>query len=165
MRIVGDLNWTGLRLICGLIAAAILPAAATVRAPDAAVQMIHDPRTGLAMYGYDPVAFHSDGKATAGKPEFTAYVSGYVWRFVSAANRAAFESESEAYLPLFGGHDARGVGEDRMVKGDPAIFMIYRGRTAFFRTVEDREAFAGDEALRKRAIENWPRVAAHFAGH
>jgi hypothetical protein len=166
MGSLGVSKRSSLRLICGLIAAAALPAAAaSVRAPDAAQQMIHDPRTGLAMFGYDPVAFHTDGRAVAGRPEFPAYVGGFVWRFTTAANRAAFLGDPESYLPLFGGHDAKGVGEDRMLVGDPAIFLIVGGRSAFFRTTENRDAFAKDPALRKRAEDNWPRVAAQLAGH
>ncbi|MGL4243272.1 MAG: YHS domain-containing (seleno)protein [Beijerinckiaceae bacterium] len=156
---------TGLWLICGAIAAATAPLVASVRSPDPAAQMIHDPRTGLAMFGYDAVAFLSDAKALPGKPELSAYVGGHVWRFTTAANRAAFVAAPESYIPLFGGHDARGVADGRMVAGDPATFLIVGGRTTFFRTADDRDAFASDEALRRKAIENGPRVAAQLAGH
>ncbi len=158
-------NLGKLWLICGLIAAAALPAPASVRAPDPARQLIHDPRTGLALYGYDPVAFHSERRALLGKPQFEAEALGYVWLFTTAANRAAFLAAPEAYLPLFGGHDAKAIGEDRMVQGDPTIFLIANGVTAFFRTVNDRDAFATDEALRRKANENWPKVARQLAGH
>jgi hypothetical protein len=159
-RIVGKL-W----LICGLIAAAALPVPASVRAPDPARQLIHDPRSGLALYGYDPVAFHSERRALMGKPQFEAEALGYVWLFTTAANRAAFIQTPEAYLPLFGGHDAKAVSDDRMVQGDPAIFLIANGLTVFFRTVDDRDAYAKDEALRRKANQNWPTVARQLAGH
>jgi hypothetical protein len=170
MRSIHSITATGLRLILGLIAAnAVAPlasgAAASSRAPDAMRQMVHDTRSGLAMFGYDAVAFHSDGKAVLGRPEFSAYIGGYLWHFASASNRAAFVADPDPYLPLFGGHDARGIGENRMVKGDPAHFVFVGGRTAFFRTLEDRDAFAADEALRRRALQQWPDVARQFAGH
>jgi hypothetical protein len=152
-------------LICGLIAAACLPAPASVRAPDSARQLIHDPRSGLALYGYDPVAFHSERRALLGKPQFEAEALGYVWLFTTAANRAAFLEAPDAYLPLFGGHDAKAVGDDRMVQGDPAIFLIANGFSVFFRTTDDRDAYAKDEALRRKANENWPKVALQLAGH
>jgi hypothetical protein len=170
MRTFHSITATGLRLILGLITATATsslaaPAVASSRAPDAMRQMVHDARSGLAMFGYDAVAFHSDGKAVQGRPEFSAYVGGYLWQFVSASNRAAFVADPEPYLPLFGGHDARGIGENRMVKGDPVHFLLVGGRTAFFRTVEDRDAFTADEALRRRALQNWPDVARQLAGH
>jgi hypothetical protein len=158
-------NWTKLWLICGLIAALWPAAAASVRRPDHAAHMIHDPRSGLAMFGHDPVAYHTEGLAVAGQQRFTAEVAGYVWRFASSANMAAFTAAPEPYIPLFGGHDGRGVAEGRMVAGDPAIFLLAGGRTVFFRTIEDRDAFARDEKLRRSAVDNWPRVAAQFAGH
>jgi hypothetical protein len=156
---------TKLWLILGVIAATPISVTATVRAPDSARQMIHDPNTGLAIFGYDPVAFHSESRAVAGKPTLAAEAVGLVWRFASAANRAAFLAEPEAYLPLFGGHDGKGVGENRLVRGDPAIFLVAGGRAVFFRLAEDRDMFAADASLRKAALENWPKVAAQFAGH
>jgi YHS domain-containing protein len=160
-----SLNRSKLWLICGLIAASWPLAAASVRGPDHAAHVIHDPRSGLAIFGHDPVAYHTEGVATAGRQRFTAEVGGLAWRFASAANMAAFKASPEPYIPLYGGHDARGVAEGRMVVGDPAIFLLAGGRTVFFRTVENRDAFARDEKLRRSAVENWPRVAAQLAGH
>ncbi len=138
---------------------------ASVRAPDPLRQLIHDPQTGLALFGFDPVAFHSEGRALQGKERFQIEASGFVWRFMTAANRAAFLQSPEDYVPHFGGHDAMGVAEGRMAPGDPRIFLIFGDRAAFFRSADDRAAFAADEAVRKRAIANWPDVVRQFAGH
>jgi hypothetical protein len=152
-----------LTLICGAIAAS--PSLAGVRAPDAVRQLVHDPRSGLALHGYDPVAYHSEGRARLGREVFAAESLGYVWRFITAANRAAFLETPEAYLPLFGGHDARAIAEGRMVQGDPTVFLIAGERAVFFRAFEDRDAFARDPEMRKKAIANWRDVALQFAGH
>jgi hypothetical protein len=155
-----------LRLIAGLIvAAAALPAVASIRAPDETMQLIRDPRSGLALFGYDPVSYHADGVAKPGRPEHQAVVNGVHWRFASAANMAAFVRDPDVYLPLFGGYDARGIGEGRMVFGEPTIFAMFGGRTVLFRTEADRAAFAADAALRARALKDWPRVASQLAGH
>jgi hypothetical protein len=152
-------------LIVGAIAATPLFAAPSLRAPDSARQLIHDPRSGLAIYGYDPVALPAEGKAVLGKPELEAEALGYVWRFTSAANRAAFLADPETYLPLFGGNDAKAVADGRMIWGDPAIFLLAGGRAAFFRTAEERDAFAADSGMRRKAAEAWPEVARQLAGH
>jgi hypothetical protein len=165
MRTSAGTIWTNIGLICGLMAAAAQPLAASVRSPDPAAQMITDPRTGLAMFGYDPVAFHSEGQALVGKAQFTLTVGDTEWRFINAANRAVFAADSQGYIPLFGGHDGLRVSQNRMVKGDPSIFVIAGGRTVFFRTTEDRDTFAGDETMRRKAVELWPQVASQFAGH
>jgi hypothetical protein len=152
-----------LALICGAIAAGA--ASASVRAPDALRQLIHDPQTGLALHGYDPVAYHSEGRAVAGKQSIEAEAAGFAWRFGSFANRAAFLANLEAYLPHFGGHDASAVGDGRMIEGNPAIYLMFGERPAFFRTAGNRDAFARDEALRRKAVARWPEVARQFAGH
>lgn len=154
---------TMLMLICGAIAAS--PAVATTRAPDALRQLIHDPKTGLALHGYDPVAYHSEALARVGQERFATEALGFVWRFVSAANRAAFLESPDAYLPLFGGHDARGVAEGRLVEGDPAIFLISGDRAVFFRQTADRDAYATDADMRRKSLANWREVALQFAGH
>src|SRR3546814_9193007 len=48
---------------------------------------------GLAIRGYDPVAYFNDGRPVEGKDEFTYSHEGTVWRFATAANRDAFRSE------------------------------------------------------------------------
>jgi hypothetical protein len=155
-----------LTLICGAIAATRTePTHASVRLPDSARQLIHDPRSGLALHGYDPVAYHSEHRARLGREVFATEMLGYVWRFITSANREAFREAAEQYLPLFGGHDARGVAEGRMVEGDPTIFLIAGDRTVFFRSIEDRAAFADNAEMRRTALKSWPDVARQFAAH
>ena len=43
--------------------------------------------SGLALKGYDPVAYFAEGKPVQGKPEITASHEGATYRFASAANR------------------------------------------------------------------------------
>jgi hypothetical protein len=155
-----------LTLICGAIAAArAMPATAGVRTADAARQLIHDPRSGLALHGYDPVAYLSEHRARLGRDVFAIEALGYVWRFISAANREAFRESPESYLPLFGGHDALGIAENRLVQGDPTIFLIAGDQAVFFRSHEDRAAFAANLDMRKRALANWREVVLQFAAH
>jgi hypothetical protein len=152
-----------LALILGGIAAR--PALASVRAPEAARQLIHDTRSGLALHGYDPVAFHTEGRARIGRDKFEAEALSFVWRFASAANREAFLAASDVYLPLFGGHDGLAVAEGRMVPGDPTVFLIAGDVTVFFRSTENRDAFARDADIRRKALQDWREVALRFAGH
>src|ERR1700748_861009 len=60
--------------------------------PGAAVteRVVNDINTGLAIYGYDPVAYFTDSKPIAGKADYEYRFSGVVWRFRSDGNRAAF---------------------------------------------------------------------------
>lgn len=127
--------------------------------------LVYDPRTGIALYGYDPVAYHFEHKALPGSSEFELLLEGVVWRFTSEANKAAFAEAPAIYLPLFGGHDATGVAGGRMTKGDPEFFALVGDRLALFRDEDSRDRFASDPALRAQALKLWPEVVRLQAGH
>ena len=84
--------------------------------------------TGLAISGFDPVAYFTEGKALFGRPEFELNLDGAVWRFSNEGNRGAFEKHPEVYAPRFGGYDPVAIGRDRSVPGHPAV--LGRGRPA-----------------------------------
>src|SRR5258705_2998229 len=69
--------------------------------------------TGLAIEGFDPVAYFVDARPRIGLPDFEASQAGVVWRFRSEGNRASFVAHPDIYGPQFGGYDpidlARGV--------------------------------------------------------
>ena len=59
--------------------------------------------SGLALRGYDPVAYFTVGQAMVGDPRFTAKLDGATYRFASAANREAFLKNPAKYVPAYGG--------------------------------------------------------------
>ena len=73
-------------------------------------RVVVDRHTGLAISGFDPVAYFTDGGAAdrAGPSSNSAY-AGAVWRFRNEGNRAAFAADPEIYMPRFGGYDPVGV--------------------------------------------------------
>ena len=54
---------------------------------------------GVAIEGYDPVAFFTDSKPVMGSSEYTYQWHGAVWRFASAQHRDAFAKSPESYAP------------------------------------------------------------------
>jgi YHS domain-containing protein len=85
-------------------------------------------RDGVALSGFDPVAYHQEGRAVPGRPEVTAEHDGATWRFASAANRTTFLAEPAKYLPAYGGYCAYGVSRGYKVKVDPEAFSVIDGR-------------------------------------
>ena len=83
-------------------------------------RIVVDRHTGLAIDGYDPVAFYTDGKPLPGSPDFELQYGGAVWRFCNFGNRAAFAERPDVYMPQFGGYDpigvARGVAVTRKAR-------------------------------------------------
>jgi hypothetical protein len=127
--------------------------------------VIADPRTGLALFGYDPVAYHSDSAAFPGSKDHELMHGGLMWRFKSSANMAAFEADPLAYIPTFGGHDGASVSDGVLTKGDPETFVIAAGKVVFFRTPHNRDRFAAEIEMRQRARESWPQVVRQHAAH
>lgn len=59
---------------------------------------------GLAIKGYDPVAYFVDGRPIKGKKEFEIQWSDAKWRFANAEHRDLFKSDPEKYAPQYGGY-------------------------------------------------------------
>jgi hypothetical protein len=82
----------------------------------------------VAIKGYDPVAYFTEGKATKGKPAFEFVWQDAKWRFASAANRDLFQSDPEKYSPRYGGFCALGIAKGAKFDIDPNAWSIVGGR-------------------------------------
>ncbi|MDH3582343.1 MAG: hypothetical protein OEM91_17190 [Hyphomicrobiales bacterium] len=83
---------------------------------------------GVAIEGYDPVAYFKAGKPVRGLSEFTATHAGATWHFASAANRDAFSANPQAFAPQFGGYCAWAVSQGYTAKIDPQAWKIVAGK-------------------------------------
>lgn len=137
------------------LAVVLLPALAGAT-PGLNERVVADPASGIALYGYDPVAYFTDGKAVLGRRDVEAEWGGAAWRFVSQANRAAFLSRPDVYAPRFGGYDPAAIAEGVPAAGHPLLFRVAGERLYLFRTRETRDAFAGPHL----AATSWPKVEA-----
>ena len=72
-------------------------------------RLVVDWHTGMAIGGYDPVAFFTDGRPVAGSANFELRYAGAIWRFRNVGNRDAFAAQPDIYMPKFGGYDPIGV--------------------------------------------------------
>src|SRR6202161_2096598 len=68
-------------------------------------RLVVDWHTGMAIGGYDPVAFFTDGRPVAGSANFELRYAGAIWRFRNVGNRDAFAAQPDIYMPKFGGYD------------------------------------------------------------
>jgi len=129
-----------------------LPAATTER-------LVSDWHTGLAIGGYDPVAFYTEGKPELGSPDIELAYGGAVWRFRNIGNRAAFAANPDVYMPQFGGYDPLGVGQGVAVAGNPSIWAIAGGHLFLFYDRQHLESFMADPQRFIGAAERkWPDV-------
>lgn len=121
--------------------------------------LVSDRHTGLALYGYDPVAYYIEHEAAAGSERFETSFAGLTWRFRSEANRAAFLASPGRYMPGFGGYDPIAVIRGVPVAGHPAVYAIFKDRLFLFAAAESREEFLQrPDALMQAAMTAWPAV-------
>lgn len=122
-------------------------------------RIVNDPRSGVALYGYDPVSYFIDQSARPGAAEYEFRFGGLTWRFRSEANRAAFAKSPEAFVPEFGGYDPLAVGEGIPLEGNPAYFAVNDGRLFLFAREESLAKFlANPKNLFDAATQAWPTV-------
>jgi len=106
-------------VLVGLLAFAAAPA----RAGDAVFQ-----KDGLAIRGYDPVAYSTEGRAVRGDENWTLDWSGAHWRFASEENRARFAAAPERWAPQFGGFCAWAMSQGFKSSTMPEAFRVLDGR-------------------------------------
>jgi hypothetical protein len=120
--------------------------------------------TGLAIEGFDPVAYFVDGRPEVGLAGFEASDSGAVWRFRNEGNRASFVAHPEIYGPQFGGYDPVDLARNVTVAGNPRFWLVSGQRLYLFGREQNRDAFAADpERSRREANSHWPRLEQDLA--
>lgn len=114
---------------------------------------------GVAVGGYDPVAYFTMNKAVEGSKEHTLSHNGAEWRFSSAENKALFMASPARYAPQYGGYCAYAVSYGGTAKGEPEVWRI----------VDDKLYLNFSKGVQKRWVkdipgnikkgdENWPNV-------
>lgn len=138
---------------------ALLALVALLAAPVRADPLVVNADTGLALSGFDPVAYFTDHRPHIGRSDLELIEHGAVWRFANVGNRAAFKEHPEAYTPRFGGYDPVGVARDRSIEGNPQFWAIVADRLYLFYSEAERAAFlAGPGRVLAAAERNWPEV-------
>lgn len=122
-------------------------------------RVVVDWRTGLAIHGFDPVAYFTDARPALGRPELEYAFAGAVWRFRNVGNRAAFADRPDIYMPRYGGYDPLGIARGIATPGHPQLWMLVGERLYLFHSRESRDVFAADPDQSIRAAdEQWPQV-------
>ena len=120
-------------------------------------------KNGLAIEGYDPVAYFKQNKAVEGKKEFAIFHQGATYYFASAENKELFKNDPAKYEPAYGGWCAYAMGANgEKVNVDPGTFKIKDGRLFLFynkffnNTLKD---WNKDESnLKTKADQNWKTI-------
>jgi hypothetical protein len=148
-------------MIAALIAAGLAAAAAVGPTRAAEPPVFTGLVKGVAVGGYDPVAYFREGKPVKGREDLTIEHEGVRWRFASEANRDAFKAEPANFAPQYGGYCAWAVSRGYTAKGDPNAWSVVDGRLYLNYDVNVRRDWLRDVPGNiRKGDANWPKVLA-----
>lgn len=145
-----------------LVAAILLAMWVGIKAPQASPinRLVVNPVSGLAISGFDPVAYFTENRAVIGRPDIELTQNDAVWRFTNIGNRAAFAEHPEVYSPQFGGYDPVAIEREASVAGHPQIWAVSGDRLYLFYDAKARQKFLDNPGrVLERAARKWPAVA------
>ncbi|MBP9884349.1 MAG: YHS domain protein [Chitinophagales bacterium] len=119
--------------------------------------------SGIAIQGYDPVAYFSENKAVKGNKQFSAVVGGVTYLFASSSNLDLFLKNYIKYEPQYGGWCAYAMGANgEKVAIDPETFKIANGRLYLFYHSWTNNTLIkwndNENTLRIKADNNWQTI-------
>lgn len=122
-----------------------------------AKELLNLDKKGVAVQGYDVVAFFSGGKPAKGSPAHASTHRGATYLFASAEHKATFDSDPARFEPQFGGYCAYGVSRGKLVEIDVDAFQIVGGKLLLQYSKGVRTDFNKDAAANlNKAEANWP---------
>lgn len=121
------------------------------------VEAVNKTRAGVAVKGYDVVAYHTESKPVKGVPEFTHSWMGATWQFASAANRDRFAQSPATYAPQFGGYCAWAVGHNYTANIDPEAWTVAGGKLYLNYSKDVQKQWMKDQGKWiAEGEKNWP---------
>ena len=125
------------------------------------LKLVNTDKSGVALQGYDPVAFFTDGKPVKGDPKFVTKRDGAIYFFATKEHRDRFVKEPMKYEPCFGGYCAYGVSRDKLVEIDVDAYQIVDGKLLLQYSKGVRDKFnQNPKGNLAKADGNWPALVA-----
>lgn len=121
---------------------------------------------GIAINGYDTVAYFTEHRPVKGAEEFAYEWLGTPWYFANAKHRDLFISDPEKYAPQYGGYCVGEVAFNGATMNlDPEGWAIIDGKLYLGYTKEFMETDFVPNAkdFLVKAEANWPAVKAKIA--
>jgi len=84
--------------------------------------------TGVAIMGYDPVAYFTDSRPVKGSEKFVYVWKAAKWEFASQEHLDKFRADPEKFAPQYGGYCAYGVAKDNLIEIDPNAWTVLDGK-------------------------------------
>lgn len=144
----------------GLVVAAIaIPSAPAFAVIDDSTAAVNTDQQGIALHGYDPVAYFTAGAPAKGSAQFSTTFDGARYYFADADNLKKFNANPSAYAPQYGGFCAMGVALHKKLDGDPNVWKIVDGK--LYLNVNKDVSIAWQRDIPgnlAKANEEWPTI-------
>ena len=120
---------------------------------------------GVAIEGYDPVAYFTEGRPVKGSEAFSYEWLGTPWYFANARHRDMFISDPAKYAPQYGGYCVGEVALGGITSNiDPEAWRIVEGKLY----MSYDKAFAAEFGAHPadyltKAEAHWPSLKAKLA--
>jgi YHS domain-containing protein len=149
------------RQISALLASVIMTACAATPGKVSQTRPVEELNLqhGVALKGYDPVAYFAEGTAANGNAGNSYRWRGATWLFSTPEHREAFMADPAHYAPEFGGYCAFAVSRGTTADADPHQWTIVDGKlyvnnNAFAKKLWDQDRPANIVA----GDANWPLI-------
>ena len=111
---------------------------------------------GLAVRGFDAVAYFAVDAAVKGDAKYSYVWNGAKWLFSSEENMKKFAAAPDAYAPQFGGYCSYAVSEGYTANGDPEAWKIVDGKLYLNYNKQVKEKWEQQQSERiDRGRTNW----------
>ncbi|WP_010184629.1 YHS domain-containing (seleno)protein [Sphingomonas sp. PAMC 26605] len=145
-------------LILSAPASGLIPTMAQAAVPGSTASVNVD-QAGVALRGFDPVAYFETGKPTKGVDAIATTFDGVRYLFATEAHRRTFLAAPAKYVPQFGGFCAVGTSFGEKVDADPQTGRVVDGKLYVNYSAKTQMIFDKDvPGTIARAEQNWPKV-------
>lgn len=101
---------------------------------------------GVAIQGYDPVAYFTDNMAVPGNASIATSHDGAIYQFASEDHKAAFEADPAMYAPQYGGYCAYAAAQGAKAPIEPEQFTVFDGKLYLNFNADVRQRWNQDRA-------------------
>jgi YHS domain-containing protein len=114
---------------------------------------------GIAIHGYDPVAFFTENKPEKGKEQFSYKWQDVNWLFATKENLESFKAMPEKYAPQYGGYCAYGTAAGHKAPTETDTWTIVGDKLYFNYNKNVKALWLKDQKnFIEKADKNWPGI-------
>ncbi|MFT3908160.1 MAG: YHS domain-containing (seleno)protein [Ferruginibacter sp.] len=116
-------------------------------------------KSGVAINGYDPVAYFKKNKPVKGDEQFSFKWNEANWLFSSQENLDSFKMNPLKFAPQYGGYCAYGMSEGHKASTEPGAWTIVNEKLYLNYNSKVKTYWNKDQAKRiEDADKKWPEL-------